>query len=148
MAALPAHDIVLTSMDEPPLCGRCGGEGLLGAKVPHQAPGRHGTRLRCIRGITLCARCDADDPWAAPLIMFLTVHGQVAGESTAEFAALLRTWLAHARVPDVNQAALDREVDAWRRGELDADEPPPPGPYEPDDSRLDWSHSAAEDDLP
>jgi hypothetical protein len=148
MAALSAQNIVLTSMDDPPPCGRCGGEGLLGAKVPHQAPGRHGTGLRCIRGITLCARCDADDPWAAPLILFFAVHGQITDESEAEFETLLRTWVGHARVPDVDLAALDREIDAWHRGELDADEPSPPGPYEPGDSRLEWSYGAAEDDLP
>lgn len=94
--------------------------------------------VRGTRIVVLCPRCDTDDPAAGPLILFFAVHGQVTGETTEEFASLLRGWASQAEAPDVDQDALEAELQAWHRGELDADEPPQPGPYLPGDDRLEW----------
>lgn len=68
-----------------------------------------------MRTVVLCPRCDADDPAAAPLVLFFAVHGQVTAETTDEFAFLLRSWASHAQAPRVDQAALEAELQACRR---------------------------------
>lgn len=93
---------------------------------------------RGTRVVVLCPRCDAGDPAACPLILFFAVHGQVTGETAEEFAALLRGWASQAQAPDVDLDVLEAELQAWRRGELDIDEPPPV-PCLPGDDRLEWS---------
>jgi hypothetical protein len=96
--------------------------------------------VRGTRVVVLCPRCDAGDPAACPLILFFAVHEQVTGETAEEFASLLRCWASQAQAPDVDQGALEAELQAWRRGELEVGEPPPaPGPYLPGDDRLEWS---------
>jgi Family of unknown function (DUF6300) len=132
-------DIMLGRTGDPPSCPRCGREGLLSAQVPHEWRNNRGTIVRGTRAVVLCPRCDAGDPAAYPLILFFAVHGQVTGETAEEFASLLRGWASQARAPDVDQDALEAELQAWRRGELDVDEPPSvPGPYLPGDDRLEW----------
>jgi hypothetical protein len=89
--------------------------------------------------VVLCPRCDVGDSAACPLILFFAVHGQVTGETAEEFATLLRGWASQARAPYVDQDALEAELQAWRRGELDVEEPPSvTGPYLPGDDRLEW----------
>lgn len=143
MTAQPAGpgkvDIMLARTGDQPPCPRCGRDGLLSAQVPHGWRNTRGTMVRGTRVVVLCPRCDAGDPAAGPLVLFFAVHGHVTGETTEEFASLLRNWASQAKAPEVDQDALEAELQAWRCGELDADEPPPaPGPYAPDDDRLEW----------
>jgi Family of unknown function (DUF6300) len=144
---IPAMEITL--VDHAPLCGRCGAETLLGAQVPYTVAGLNGAPVRCLRDVVLCASCDQADPAAGALITFFTVHGAVAEEQADEFAALVTIWAEHVRAPEVELAALECDIEAWHRGDLDADEPALPGPYSEDDDRLDWPDDrAAEDDWP
>ncbi|MGI8445710.1 MAG: DUF6300 family protein [Streptosporangiaceae bacterium] len=150
MTAQPARrsgpDIALARTGEPQPCPRCGGEGLLSARVPHGWLNNRGTAVRGSQVIVLCPRCNADDPEAGPLILFFAVHGQVTRETTEEFASLLRNWAGQAQAAGVDQAALEAELQAWHRGELDAgEEPPAPGPYLPSDGRLDWPDAVPDD---
>ncbi len=138
-------DITLARTGEPPSCPRCGGEGLLSALVPHGWLNNRGVAVRGTRAVVLCPRCDADDPAAAPLVLFFAVHGQVASETAEEFASLLRNWASQAQAPSVDQAALDAEVQAWHRGELDEDDPSAAVPYLPGDDRLDWPDPVPDD---
>jgi hypothetical protein len=132
-----ALDIQIAQTGEPPSCLRCGGEGLLSATVPPGWPGSTGSAADGTGEVVLCPRCDADDPAAAPLVLFFAVHGQVTAPTTAEFAALLRGWAGQQRTP-VDQVALERDLQAWHRGELDTDEPVPHGRSLSDDDRPDW----------
>jgi hypothetical protein len=66
----------------------------------------------------------------------------VTGPTTEEFAALLRGWAGQRRTP-VDQVALERDLQAWRRGELDNDEPAPHGWSLPDDDRPGWPEDPA-----
>jgi hypothetical protein len=94
--------------------------------------------VRCLREVVLCRHCDQDDHTAGALVTFFAVHGEVTEETVQEFIGLVSVWASHVRTPDVDLAALERDIDAWHRGDLDADEPPPPGPYKQDDDRLEW----------
>ena len=149
MTAQPARpgspDITLARTGEPPPCPRCGGEGLLSAQVPHEWRNNRGIMVRGTRIVVLCPHCDAEDPAAGSLILFFAVHGQVTGETTEEFASLLRGWASQAQAPEVDQDALEAELQAWRRGELDADEAPAPGLYLPGDDRLEWADQDPDD---
>ncbi len=117
-----ALDIQIAQTGETPCCPRCGGEGLLSARMPPGWRGGNGSAADGTAEVVLCPRCDADDPGAAPLVLFFAVHGEVTGPTTEEFAALLRGWASRRRTP-VDQVALERDLQAWRRGELDNDEP-------------------------
>jgi Family of unknown function (DUF6300) len=139
-SAVPALEFVLAT--EPQLCARCGGEALLAGKAAYEQPGPHGEMVRCLRDVLLCARCDQGDPAASALIVFFAVHGEVTEETAQGFIALVSAWAAHARTRDVDLAALERDIETWHRGELDADEPPPSGPYKLDDDRLEWPDDA------
>jgi len=108
-----------------------------------ERPGRHGV-VRLARNVVLCARCDQDDPSAGALITFFTVHGEVTLDTAPEFTALAGAWAASVRAPGIDPAALEADIEAWHRGELDADQPPPPGPYAPDDGRLEWQDEASD----
>lgn len=107
----------------PSACPRCGGEGLLSVTKP--CGWRYGTSgLAPIRArFVLCPVCDAADPVAGPLWLFFAVHGQVTAEAAREFAWLAPDWAARVRPPEVDRAALEREIAAWRRGEMDEDLP-------------------------
>jgi|ERR1022692_740683 hypothetical protein len=149
MTSRPARptspDITIARTGPPPGCPRCGGEGLLSATVPAHWPGGQGAGADDTREVVLCPRCDADDPAAAPLVLFFAVHGQITAATTEEFAALLRRWAGRQRAP-ADQVAFERELQAWRRGELDTDEPPVPGPDLPcDDDRPGWPDDSPED---
>lgn len=149
MTAQPAEPdspgIRLTQTQDPPPCPRCGGEGLLSAHVPQWRNAR-GADARGSREVVLCPYCDADDPAAGPLILFFAVHGRVTAGTTEELAYLLCSWADHAQLPAMDKdAALEAELAAWQRGELDADEPPRPGSGLPGDDRLEWPDGEADD---
>src|ERR1035441_9445159 len=144
--AVPALEFVLAA--DPQLCPRCGGETLLAGTAPYEQPGRPGEMVRCLRDVVLCGRCDQADPAASALVAFFVVHGEVTEETAQEFIALVSAWSAHVRTPGIDLAALERDIAAWHRGELDTEEPPPPGPYNPDDDRLEWPGDALNDDWP
>lgn len=114
--------ITLTRTEEPASCSRCGGEGLLSARIPSRWPDAQDAVTGGFRVIVLCPRCDAKDPAGGALILFFAVHEQVSEETTGEFASLLRSWVSQAQPPDVDRDALEAELRAWRRGELDASE--------------------------
>jgi Family of unknown function (DUF6300) len=141
-------DIALVQTNEPQPCPRCDGEALLSALVTHERQNGHGSAIPGTHKVVLCPRCDADNPTASPLILFFAVHEQVTSEAAEEFATLLRVWTNGIRKPHVDQAALESELQAWHRGELDVDEPPAPGPYAPRDDRLEWSDIDPADDWP
>lgn len=148
MASDPAFShrgLDLVRTEEAPSCPRCGGEGLLSVSVPHEWRNNRGATVPGFGAVVLCPRCDGHDPAAAPLITFFTVHGQVSEDTAEEFTALVHTWAAHARVPEPDPVALEREAEAWRRGELDDDEPAAPGPYLVGDDRLHWPDTPDDD---
>jgi hypothetical protein len=138
-------DITIARTGPPPACPRCGGEGLLSATVPAHWPGGQDAAAGDTREVVLCPRCDADDPAAAPLVLFFAVHGEITAATTEEFAVLLRRWASQQRAP-VDQVAFERELQAWQRGELDTDEPPVPGPdLAGEDDRPGWPDGSPED---
>jgi Family of unknown function (DUF6300) len=137
----------LAGAGDPPPCPRCGGEGLLSVSVPHSWQNNRGDAVHGRHVVVLCQTCDAADPSAVPLILFFTVHGQVSEQTASEFTDLARRWAASVKNPQADQAALEQEVQAWHRGELDDDLPSPaPGPYIPGDERLEWPESFTHDD--
>jgi hypothetical protein len=68
--------------------------------------------------VVLCAACGIDDPHAGPLITYLLVHEQVTPENLRECAALIRDWAENITIPPVDLDKLDKEVQAWRQGDL------------------------------
>ncbi|MFI9597885.1 DUF6300 family protein [Nonomuraea sp. NPDC052265] len=108
---------VVTSA-EPPTCPRCGGEGLLLARVPHGWVNASGARVEGRTGVVLCAGCDADAPHAAPLITWFQVHGNVEADTSDEFARLLTVWAEHVSVAPLDTDGLNAEVEQFRRGDL------------------------------
>jgi hypothetical protein len=68
--------------------------------------------------VALCADCDADDSHAGPLITFFHVHGQVTAETLNEAADLIRRWAESIAITPADPAAVNREHEAWRQGEL------------------------------
>jgi hypothetical protein len=87
-------------------CHRCGTPLLLRAT---NAQGRV---------IVVCKRCDADDPYAGPIVCYVTVHGTVQPDGLEDFAGLLRTWAEHAEPAKVDPEQLEAEYQAWLRGDL------------------------------
>ncbi|MFC7646181.1 DUF6300 family protein [Streptosporangium lutulentum] len=108
----------MRSVPEPSPCPRCTGKGSLSARVSYGWTNSRGIDVRGWNHVTLCAGCDADAPHAAPLITWFHVHGSVVGDNCEEFVVLLTDWAEHVRVPELDQAALEEEIDAWRCGEL------------------------------
>jgi|SRR5580658_10169283 hypothetical protein len=133
-----SKEIRLVQVSAQPSCPRCGGEGLLSAQVPEGGRNNRGQPAWGSRVIVLCSRCDADDPAAGALVLFSAIHDSITDDIAEEFAFLLRNWASQALVPDVDLEALEAELEAWHRGELDAEQRPVPGPYLPGDDRLEW----------
>jgi hypothetical protein len=137
--------ITLTRTEEPTSCSRCGGEGLLSAQIPSRWPEARGAVMGGFRVIVLCPHCDANDPAGGALILFFAVHEQVSEETAREFASLLRSWVSQAQAPDVDRDALESELRAWRRGELDACEPESARTGWVDDYGADWPDPCSDD---
>jgi hypothetical protein len=102
-----------------PRCPRCGLEGLLSARVPHGWERGDRRRVNGTTIVVLCPTCDAENPEAGALITFFAVHGRITEDTLAEGANLLQQWAATIRLPTLDVAVLDAEVDAWRRGDLE-----------------------------
>jgi Family of unknown function (DUF6300) len=99
-------------------CPRCGGEVLAALRVPNGWQGGRGQQVRGTTEVLLCARCDQDDPITGPVVTFFAVHERATAETAGQLAVLLRRWAAGAVPPQVDEAALDAEAEAWYRGEL------------------------------
>jgi hypothetical protein len=101
-----------------PRCPRCGQEGLLSARIPHGWERGNGARTDGTTIVVLCATCDAGNHEAGALITFFAVHGHITEDTLTECADLIHGWMATVRPPTLDLAALDAEIDAWRRGDL------------------------------
>lgn len=110
--------IEVLSGDTGPCCPRCGQEGLLSARVPHGWERASGARTDGTTIVVLCPSCDAGHPQAGALITFFAVHGHITEDTLTECANLLRAWAESVRLPTLDLAVLDAEMDAWRRGDL------------------------------
>ncbi|MFE9667058.1 DUF6300 family protein [Microbispora bryophytorum] len=90
---------------EPPECGRCGQAGILSARVPHHLVNARNETVRGTGIVVLCPRCDIGQPEA--------VRGEVTSENMEQAAELLHPWASVARVPTLDGAALEAEIQAW-----------------------------------
>lgn len=109
----------LVEIGDVPPCPRCGGEGLLRAKIPRGSAGASGGRVRLYLPVVLCATCDLEAPSAGALITFFQVHGSVTDANAGVFADLAGTWIASVDVEPVSEARLDADIAAWRAGDFD-----------------------------
>ncbi|XVQ85345.1 DUF6300 family protein [Microbispora siamensis] len=103
---------------EPPECGRCGQEGILSARVPHHLVNARNETVPGTGIVVLCPRCDIGQPEAGALIAWFTVHGEVTSENVEQVAELIDAWASVARVPPLDEAALEAEIQAWREDDL------------------------------
>jgi hypothetical protein len=101
-----------------PDCGRCGGEGLLSAHVPHGWDRADGRRVDGIAAVVLCPACDVNDTASGALITYFHVHGRVTPETLEQCAGLLQAWVDSIEVPAVDLDQLNAEAEAWYRNEL------------------------------
>ncbi|MFI7134721.1 DUF6300 family protein [Nonomuraea sp. NPDC050153] len=108
-------DVVTT--DDAPACPRCGCEALLWARIPHGWTNTAGERVESYSGGVLCPACDAQTPHAAALITWFHVNGQADDEDT-EFVQLLVAWATSVLMTELNEQALEDEIEQWRRGAL------------------------------
>lgn len=99
-------------------CPRCGGEILAALQIPHGWTREGGQPVQGTGEVLLCERCDRDDPITGPVVTFFTVHERATAATADQLAVLLQRWADHASLPQLNQAQLEAEVDAWYRGEL------------------------------
>ncbi|WP_222720298.1 DUF6300 family protein [Actinomadura sp. HBU206391] len=101
-----------------PDCPRCGGEGLLSARVPYGWERADGQRTAGSTIVVLCSECDADDQHGGPLITFFHVHERISADKLHECADLIRLWAKNLQIPELDEAALDAEIEAWRNDDL------------------------------
>ncbi|SDU17641.1 DUF6300 family protein [Jiangella alkaliphila] len=111
--------VPLVEIGDVPPCPRCGGEGLLRAKIPRGSANADGGRVRLYLPVVLCARCDLKHPTAGALITFLHVHGSVTNTTADVFADLVCAWIASLDLAPVSDARLDADIAAWRAGDFD-----------------------------
>jgi uncharacterized protein DUF6300 len=129
-------------VEDAPPCVRCGAQALLVGEATCQYLETSGETLRKHR-IVLCSWCDRHDTAAGALITFFAVHGAVTTRNANEFLALVNAWAVKVQTIQVDMEALERDVQAWHRGEFDDE--PLHGPYVPDDDRLEWHDEIADD---
>jgi hypothetical protein len=109
----------LTIVPEPGrVCPVCGGEILAALQVPNGWTTGHGRQVHGTADVLLCSRCDRDDRITGPIVTFFAVHAIATPETFDELAVLLQRWADHAAGRQLDEQALEAEVDAWRRGEL------------------------------
>jgi hypothetical protein len=116
--AHPPRSVEVVLSEEPPECGRCGREAIMSARIPH---GLINARNKTVNGfaiVVLCSRCDIGQPEAGALISWFTVNGEVTNENLIEAAERIHAWASVAKVPCLNEAALEEEIQAWREGTL------------------------------
>lgn len=100
-------------------CPSCGRDGLLAVEIPYPAMVPAERRpVRPSRAV-LCEACSLDDPYAAALVVFFTVHGSVQEHTVEQFARLLRRWIEHLDAPRIADDAVAADLDAWRNGHFD-----------------------------
>jgi hypothetical protein len=87
-------------------CPRCGNVVLLSAVNAYG------------RGIIVCEKCDAEDPWAGPIIRYFQARGRLQADSLEVFADLVMDWMKNAMPPEFDHAGWEAEYHAWQRGEL------------------------------
>lgn len=100
-------------------CARCGGRLLLMLQVPYEHP----DGFRAVRKVPLCQFDDREDPAVGALLLFFAVHKDVDLGNVEEFSVLVDHWLDRLPPPQpgTTPEALDAQIEAWRRGEYDAD---------------------------
>ncbi|MBO2464947.1 DUF6300 family protein [Actinomadura violacea] len=101
-----------------PACPRCGGPGLLSARVPHDIERQDGHVIRGTTEVVLCPGCDADQPEAGALITYFHVHGAVDADTVRQAADLISAWANSIEIPPPDVDQIDAEAEAWRKGEL------------------------------
>ncbi|WP_203881253.1 DUF6300 family protein [Planotetraspora kaengkrachanensis] len=110
--------VEVTLAGDPPECGRCGREGILSARLPHALTNARGESVRGFAVVVLCQGCDIGEPEAGALIAWFTVNAEVTDANLRQAADLIHTWASVAKVPPLNEAALESEIQAWRDGAL------------------------------
>ncbi|MEO3869983.1 DUF6300 family protein [Nonomuraea sp. B12E4] len=79
-------------------CPRCRTDNVLAAlRVPHTWTDGSGNEVCGVSEVLLCARCDADDPVAGPIVAYFDAHGSVQPEHVAQLADDLLRWIERAR---------------------------------------------------
>lgn len=63
--------ITLARTEDPASCSRCGGEGLLSARIPSRWRNAQDAVMGGLRVIVLCSSCDARDPAGGALVLIL-----------------------------------------------------------------------------
>jgi hypothetical protein len=102
-----------------PACPHCGRQGILAVDVPRAAVNVVGPRLAGTFQAVLCESCGLEDAYAAPLVLFFTVHGSVDEQVVQQCAELLRRWISHLTVPHITEETIAADIEAWRSGEFD-----------------------------
>jgi hypothetical protein len=114
---LPLGPVEVVLASDPPECGRCGREAILSARIPHD-PNARNEPVKGFTIIVLCPSCDIGQSEAGALIAWFTVNGEITSENLMQAAELIHAWASVARVPPLNEAALEAEIRAWREGSL------------------------------
>ncbi|MEV0387808.1 DUF6300 family protein [Nonomuraea sp. NPDC050643] len=79
-------------------CPRCRADEVLAvARLPHTWTNASGGQVRGLREVLLCARCDAGDPLAGPVVACFARHSRPGPEHAAGLAAALRRWVEGTR---------------------------------------------------
>lgn len=71
-------------------CHRCLGPLVLTARVPYGFHRADGLAVSGLRGISLCASCDSDDPAAQGILAYFAVNPTVVDD--VAFAVLVDEW--------------------------------------------------------
>jgi hypothetical protein len=100
-------------------CHRCNGPLLLAVSVPHSLRRADGVEVCGHRAVSLCPRCDIDDPAAQGVLAFFVLHASITESNLPDVALLLREWIDHVatRPPVYTDADLEEEVQQWESGE-------------------------------
>jgi hypothetical protein len=116
--ALPHGPVEVILSSDSPECGRCGREGILSARIPHDPTNARNESVKEFAAIVLCQGCDISQPEAGALIAWFTVNAKIDSENLIQAAELIHAWASVARVPPLNEAALEAEIQAWWEGGL------------------------------
>lgn len=83
-------------------CHRCGTDNVLAIlRLPHTWTNASGNEFPVIREVHLCARCDAADPLAGPVVRYFAIGGSARSEDAAELSRDLLRWIDQARPSQV-----------------------------------------------
>ncbi len=96
----------LSLQSELPVCGRCGGEGVLSARIPLSRVEEYGEPAAGYCDAVLCPQCDREAPEAVLLLLLFAVDDRISGDNAALFTELARTWAEQVRAARL--AELDR----------------------------------------